>query len=239
MSKLVFDEVGKRFYETGVAETVLYPMAETEEEFEEGKTKYTNGVAWNGITSISESPSGAEANPFYADNIKYLNLISREDFGASIEAYTYPDEFAECDGSAELATGVKIMQQKRKMFGLCYKTRIGNDVEGDTLGYKLHLVYGVNAAPSERAYSTINESPEPGTMSWELTTTPVSVTGFAPTAHLEIDSRKANPEKLAKLLEALYGKDPTSEGGGSSSNGITPHLPMPDDVATLMGKSSL
>lgn len=231
MAKLKFDPVGERFYETGVKECVLYPFADTEGTFTEGNTKYTNGVEWNGITAITESPSGAEATAMYADNIKYLNLISNEDFGATIEAYTYPDEFGKCDGSADLTDGVKIGQQKRQMFGLCYKTNIGNDSDGSDYKYKLHLIYGCMAAPSERAYATINESPEAMTFSWEISTTPVDVPGFKPTAHLEIDSRKANATKLEALLEILYGKDGTGEG---KTGEIVPHLPMPDAIKTLM-----
>ena len=231
MAKLKFDPVGERFYETGVKECVLYPFADTEGTFTEGKTKYTNGVEWNGITAITESPSGAEATAMYADNIKYLNLISNEDFGATIEAYTYPDAFGKCDGSADLADGVKIGQQKRQMFGLCYKTAIGNDSDGSDFGYKIHLIYGCMAAPSERAYATINESPEAMTFSWEISTTPVDVSGFKPTAHLEIDSRKANETKLANLLDILYGKDGAD---GTKEGEIVPHLPMPDVIKTLM-----
>lgn len=215
MAKITWDESGKRFYETGVKNCVLYIQDE--------KGAYPKGVAWNGITSISESPSGAESNPIYADDIKYLNLISAEDFSATVEAYTYPDEFAECDGSAELATGIKIGQQKRKKFGLCYRTTLGNDISGDDYGYKLHIVYGCMAAPSERSYATINDSPEAITMSWEISTTPVNVTGFRPTAHLEIDSTKVKKEDLIKLEDALYG---TAEKEAS--------LPLPDALAALV-----
>lgn len=226
MSKLVWDKTGERLYETGVKMGVLYPQGST--------GNYPKGVAWNGLTAVTESPSGAEATPLYADDIKYLNLMSAEDFGATIEAYTYPDEFAACDGSASLATGVTIGQQKRTAFGLCYRTTLGNDVDGGDYGYKLHIIYGALAAPSERAYSTINDSPEAITMSWEITTTPVTVTGFKPTAHLEIDSTKAEKTKLAALEAILYGKDPTSEGG---EDGVDPRLPLPDEIATLMGTS--
>ena len=177
----------------------------------------------NGLTAITESPSGAEATPLYADDIKYLNLLSNEEFGATIEAYTYPDEFAECDGSAELVTGVTIGQQKRKVFGLCYRTTIGNDVDGNDHGYKLHLIYGCLAAPSEKAYSTINDSPEAITFSWEVTTTPVNVEGFKPTSQITIDSTKADPTKLAALEAVLYGGAETEA-----------KLPLPDEVATLM-----
>ena len=217
MAKLVWDKTGDRLYETGVKNAVLYVR--------DSGGAYSKGVAWNGITAITESPSGAESNPLYADDIKYLNLISNEDFGATIEAYTYPDEFAECDGSAEIVAGVKIGQQKRKTFGLCYRTTLGNDVDGNDHGYKLHIIYGATAAPSERAYATINDSPEAITMSWELSTTPVTVTGFKPTAHLEIDSTKVKAEELTKFEEILYGKDGEEQTG--------PRLPLPDEIATL------
>lgn len=215
MSKLVWDQTGERKYETGVKKGVLYPLSEL--------GAYDKGVAWNGLTAVTESPSGAESNPLYADDIKYLDLRSVEEFGGTIEAYMYPDEFAECDGSASLADGVSIGQQKRKTFGLCYRTVLGNDILGDDYGYKLHIVYGAVVAPSERAYSTINDSPEPITMSWEFSTTPVAVDGFKPTAHLEIDSTKANPEKLAALEAILYGADDTEA-----------RLPLPNEIATLM-----
>ena len=216
MSKIVWDKTGERFYETGVKNGVLYIPTDG---------VYSKGVAWNGLTAVTESPSGAEATALYADDIKYLNLMSNEEFGATIEAYTYPDEFAECDGSASLATGVMIGQQSRKTFGLCYRTTIGNDTEGNDHGYKLHLIYGAMAAPSEKGYATINDSPEAITFSWEITTTPVSVNGFKPTASITIDSTKANPEKLAALEKILYGTDePTAE----------PRLPLPDEIATLM-----
>lgn len=217
MARLVWDKTGERFYETGVRQGVLYVQDNT--------GFYPSGVAWNGLISVNESPSGAEANPVYADDIKYLNLISAEEFGASIEAYTYPDEFAACDGSAELADGVFIGQQKRKAFGLCYRTVLGNDIDNDDYGYKLHLIYGCVAAPSEKAYTTINDSPEPITLSWEVTTTPVSVSGFKPTAQLTIDSTKADPIKLAELEDILY---------GTSSPSASARLPLPDEVASLM-----
>lgn len=215
MSKLVWDSTGDRLYETGVKNGVLYPIDEV--------GTYSKGVAWNGLTAVTESPSGAESNPLYADDIKYLDLRSVEEFGGTIEAYMYPDEFAECDGSAELAAGVKIGQQQRKVFGLCYRTTLGNDVKGDDYGYKLHIVYGAVASPSERSYTTMNDSPEAITMSWEFTTTPVSAKGFRPTAHLEIDSTKANAEKLTALEAILYGADETEA-----------RLPLPDEIATLM-----
>ena len=215
MPKLTWDNTGERIFETGVKQGVLYPI--------QSDGKYTKGVAWNGLTAVTESPSGAEATALYADDIKYLNLLSNEEFGATIEAYTYPDEFAECDGSAELATGVMIGQQKRKTFGLCYRTTIGNDVEGNDYGYKLHLVYGCLAAPSEKGYSTINDNPDAITFSWEVTTTPVNVEGFKPTSQITIDSTKADPTKLAALEAVLYGGAETEA-----------KLPLPDEVATLM-----
>ena len=214
MSKLVWDKTGERFYETGVKNGVLYPMVDG---------AYPKGVVWNGLTAVTESPSGAEATPLYADDIKYLNLMSAEEFGATVEAYTYPDEFAECDGSATLGTGVTIGQQPRKTFGMSYKTTMGNDVDNDKHGYKLHLIYGAMASPSEKAYSTINDSPEAITFSWELTTTPVNVTGFKPTASLTIDSTKIAPEKLAAIEALLYGDESTEA-----------KLPLPDEIATII-----
>ena len=219
MSRIVWDKTGERYYETGVKQGVLYPI--------QSDGKYTKGVAWNGLTAVTESPSGAEATPLYADDIKYLNLISNEEFGCTIEAYTYPDEFAECDGSAALADGVMIGQQKRKIFGLSYRTAFGNDVDGTDHGYKLHLVYGCLAAPSEKAYATINDSPEAITFSWEVTTTPVSVTGFKPTSQITIDSTKVDPLKLTSLEDILYGKN------GDGEAATEPRLPLPDEVAAL------
>ena len=222
MSKIVWDQTGDRLYETGVKNGVLYPQS---------NGTYPKGVAWNGLTAVTESPSGAEATALYADDMKYLNLYSAEEFGATVEAYTYPEEFGECDGSATIATGVQIGQQTRKAFGLCYRTVIGNDTDGDAHGYKLHIIYGAMASPSEKAYATINDSPEAITFSWELTTTPVSVTGKKPTASIVIDSTKADPTKLAALEVILYGKDPTTSGG---DDGEEPRLPLPDEIATLM-----
>lgn len=214
MSKLVWDATGERFYETGVKMGVLYVQ-------EAGA--YPKGVVWNGLTAVTESPSGAEATPLYADDIKYLNLMSNEEFGATIEAYTYPDEFAVCDGSASLAEGVYIGQQSRKAFGMCYRTVVGNDVSNNDYGYKLHLIYGALAAPSEKAYATINDSPEAITFSWEVTTTPVNVTGHKPTASITIDSTKVDKAKLAALEAILYGSE--SEEA---------RLPLPDEIAELM-----
>lgn len=214
MSKLVWDQTGERLYETGVRNGVLYiPTAGV----------YSKGVAWNGLTAVTESPSGAEATPLYADDIKYLNLMSTEEFGATIEAYTYPDEFAECDGSAALVDGVYIGQQARKTFGLCYRTTLGNDVDGNDYGYKLHIIYGCLAAPSEKGYATINDSPEAITFSWEVTTTPVNVTDAKPTASITIDSTKADATKLAALEDILYG-----------SKSEEARLPLPDEIKTLM-----
>lgn len=220
MSKIVWDKTGERLYETGVDRGVLYVQS---------NGTYPKGVAWNGLTAVTESPSGAEATPLYADNIKYLNLMSAEEFGCTIEAYTYPEEFAECDGSAELAAGVTIGQQARKPFGLSYRTKIGNDAAGNEFGYKLHLIYGGLAAPSEKAYASINDSPEAITFSWEVSTTPVSVDGHSPTASITIDSTKVEPTKLSALEEILYGKD----GEGASATGTEPRLPLPSEIATL------
>ena len=215
MPKIVWDKTGEKFYETGVDHGVLYP-------YDTAEKKYGNGVAWNGLTAVNESPSGAEASPLYADNIKYLNLMSAEEFGASVEAYTYPDEFAQCNGEGELATGVTVGQQTRTSFGLSYRTKIGNDVDND-LGYKLHLIYGALAAPSEKAYGTVNDSPEAITFSWEISTTPVEVTGFKPTASLVIDSTKVEETKLAALDTALYGDTATEA-----------KLLLPDEVLAII-----
>ena len=215
MAKLVWDATGERKYETGVRNGVLYVMGE-------GGT-YPKGVAWNGLTAVTESPSGAEATALYADDTKYLNLISAEEFGVTIEAYTYPDEFAECDGSATLATGVTIGQQPRKTFGMSYRTVYGNDVDNENYGYKLHLLYGGIAAPSEKAYSTINDSPEAITLSWEVKTTPVNVTGHKPTASLTIDSTKVDKAKLTMIEEILYGTE-----------AVEARLPLPDEIIQIL-----
>ena len=215
MSKLVWDATGERKYENGVRNGVLYVMDES--------GTYPKGVAWNGLTAVTESPSGAEATALYADDVKYLNLISAEEFGATVEAYTYPDEFAQCNGEASLVNGVTIGQQPRKTFGMAYRTVLGNDIENESYGYKLHLIYGAVASPSEKAYATINDSPEAITFSWELKTTPVVVNGFKPTASLTIDSTKANAEKLAALEDILFG-----------SETVEARLPLPNEIATLM-----
>lgn len=216
MTKLKWDQIGERYYETGVSKGVLYPVVDG---------KYSKGVAWNGLTAVNENPSGAEANPLYADNVKYLNLLSSEEFGATIEAYTYPDEFGACNGEAELAEGVSIGQQKRSGFGLSYQTKLGNDQDSE-LGYKIHLIYGGQAAPSAKDYATVNDSPEAITFSWEVTTTPVEVKGFKPTATLVVDSTKVSPAKMAALEAVLYGTD----GEGANE----PRLPLPDEVLTII-----
>ena len=215
MAKLVWDESGKRLYETGVEKGVLYVQGENGE--------YQKGVAWNGLTAVTESPSGAEPTALYADDIKYLELFSAEEFGATIEAYTYPEEFEACDGSASLGTGVTIGQQDRKAFGLCYRTIVGNDVKGNENGYKLHLIYGAKAKPSEKAYATVNDSPEAVTFSWEVTTTPVNVAGFKPTASVTIDSTKIEAGKLKAIEDKLYG---TQEAEAA--------LPLPDEIKQII-----
>lgn len=218
MAKLKWDQTGEKFYETGVKNGVLYLLNES--------GQYNTGVAWNGLTAVTESPSGAEATKLYADDTNYVSLYSAEVFGATVEAYTYPPEFEACDGTAQLTKGVTIGQQDRSTFGMCYRTTIGNDVAGNDYGYKLHLIYGAKASPSEKAYNTINDSPEAITFSWELTTTPVTVNGFKPTASITIDSTKADPTKLAALEDILYGKD--GEPGSEA------RLPLPDEIKTLM-----
>lgn len=214
MAKIVWDEAGKRFYETGVKNGVLY--------VQDALGAYPLGVPWNGLIGVSESPSGAETTPLYADDTKYLELQSAEEFGATIEAYTYPEEFEVCDGTAELGDGVLIGQQIRKPFALCYRTVIGNDVAGEALGYKLHFVYGCKAAPSEKAYKTINDSPEAITFSWAVTTTPVVVEGYKPTATLVIDSTKILPAKLAAIEDIIYGASAAAR------------LPLPAEIITLL-----
>lgn len=219
MAKLVWDEAGKHIYETGVSKGVLYVMSNT-------PGTYEKGVAWNGLSSVSESPTGAEVSAIYADNIKYLNLMSREEFEGSIEAYTYPDEFMACDGSAspENAKGFIVGQQDRKTFAFCYQTKVGNDLNPEA-GYKIHIIYGALASPSERSYETVNDSPEAMTFSWDITTTPVAVTGFKPTAHVELDSTKIEKTKLEKIEAKLYGTDePSGE----------PTLLMPDEIINML-----
>lgn len=213
MAKLVWDETGKKFFETGVKKGVLYPMV---------GTAYPKGVVWNGLTAITESPSGAEESPLYADDVKYLSLRSAETFGATIEAYTYPEEFEACDGTASIATGVTIGQQSRSVFGLAYVTTVGNDTAGNDYGYKIHIIYGCTATPSEKAYQTINDSPEAITFSWEISTVPVNITGFKPTASLVIDSKKVSATGLAAIEAALFGTDSAEA-----------YLPLPDAIVTL------
>lgn len=219
MPKIEWDKTGERLYEAGVDRCVMYPRNDD--------GAYVGGVAWNGLVNVGENPSGAEANPIFADNIKYLNLISAEEFAANLEAYTYPEEFAICDGSAAIAAGVYVGQQTRRTFGLCYRTRIGNDISGTDYGYKLHLVYGCQATPSGKDYGTINDNPEAATMSWEINTTPVNVTGHKATAHLVVDSTKVSAEKLAALEDVLYGSE-NSEA----------RMPMPDEVVSIVGQAA-
>lgn len=199
MARLIWDEVGQRFFETGVKNGVLY--------VQDNDGSYKNGVVWNGLTAVTESPSGAEETPLYADDVKYLTLRSAEEFGATVEAYTYPEEFEQCDGSASIANGVTIGQQARRAFGLCYRTSVGNDIQGQNFSYKLHLIYGCTVAPSEKSYSTINDNPEAITFSWELSTVPVPVEGFSPTASLVIDASKVDKEKMQSLEDALFGDE--------------------------------
>ncbi|MDR1753388.1 MAG: hypothetical protein LBR74_00575 [Eubacterium sp.] len=213
--RIIWDDVGEKLYETGVRQGVLYVR--------DGTGAYPKGVPWNGLSAVSESPTGAEATAIYADDVKYLSLMSAEEYGCTIEAYTYPDEFAACDGSGELVEGVLVGQQPRKTFGFCFRTNIGNDVELNEYGYKLHIVYGALASPSEKAYATINDSPEAITFSWEVTTTPVAVPGFRPTASITIDSTKADAAKLVALEDILYG-----------SEDADPRLPLPAEIQTLM-----
>lgn len=215
MSKLVWDQAGQKLYETGVDNMVLYPQA--------ANGSYEPGVAWNGITAVNQSASGGDTNDLYADNIKYLSLRAAENYGATIEAYTYPEEFAECDGSKEIAPGVYTGQQARKAFGYSYRTLIGNDTEGDAHGYKLHIVYNATVSPSEKSYGTVNDSPDAINFSWEVSTTPIPVTGYKPTAHIEIDSTKADATKLQALKDKLYGTE-NSE----------PELLLPDAIIALL-----
>lgn len=221
MSRLQWDAIGERLFETGTKKGVIYPV--------DSATKtYGKGIAWNGLTAVTESPSGAEANPMYADDIKYLNIYSAEEFGGTIEAYTYPDEFAILDGTAQLTSGVTIGQQPRKPFGFSYVTTLGNDTEGNDYGYKIHLIYGCMVSPSEKSYQTINDSPEPITFSWELSTTPVNVAGHKPTANVTIDSTKCNAAKLKAFEDILYGTETTDA-----------RLPLPDEVKELLSESAV
>lgn len=232
MAKLKWDQVGDRLYETGIDHGVLYPQKDG---------GYPLGVAWNGLTAVTESPSGAEDNALYADNMKYLNLKSAEEFGATIECYTYPDEWGACNGESELAPGITLGQQRRNTFGLSYRTKVGNDTEGEDYGFKIHLIYGASASPSERSYSTINDSPEAITFSYEVTTTPVDVPGkdatgkpFKPVACVTIDSRKSDPEAIAKLEAILYGTDEVPADGDADPVAATePRLPLPSELKEI------
>ena len=215
MAKLVFNNVGERLFETGVKNGVLYVMGED--------GAYENGVVWNGLTAVTESPSGAETTPLYADDVKYVVIYAAEEFGATVEAYTYPEEFEQCDGSASIFDGITIGQQTRKSFGMCYKTSVGNDVQGQDFGYKIHIIYGAKAAPSEKSYSTINDSPEAVTFSWELSTVPVPVEGFNPTATMVIDSTRVPAEKMTLIENKLYGTESEE-----------PTLPLPNEILTLL-----
>lgn len=232
MSKLKWDQIGERLYETGVDHGVLYPQKDG---------AYPEGVAWNGLTNITESPSGAEDNPLYADNMKYLNLKSAEEFGATVECYTYPKEWAACNGESELAAGVTLGQQRRNTFGLSYRTKIGNDTDGEDHGFKIHLVYGCSAAPSEKAYSTVNDSPEAITFSYEVTTTPVNVSGkdasgkpFKPVSCVTIDSTLVSAEAMERLEAILYGQDAVE---GETPVAATPaRLPLPDELKEIFAE---
>lgn len=223
MAKLVWDATGAHLYETGIDHGVVYPIGSS--------GNYDTGVAWNGLTSVSEKPTGADSTALYADNIKYLNLVAAEDFEATVEAYTYPDEFAECDGSAAILPGVMVSQQNRKVFGMSYRTVVGNDTDGNSHGYKLHLIYGATVSPSEKSYSTINDSPEAITFSWDMKTTPVNVgtidgVEYKPTACVVIDSTKVDPVKLAALEDVLY--------GSNSGSNVNARLPLPAEVYSLL-----
>ena len=215
MAKLVFNNVGERLFETGVKNGVLYVMGDD--------GTYENGVVWNGLTAVTESPSGAETTPLYADDVKYVVIYAAEEFGATVEAYTYPEEFEQCDGSASIFEGITIGQQTRKSFGMCYKTSVGNDVQGQDFGYKIHIIYGAKAAPSEKSYSTINDSPEAVTFSWELSTVPVPVEGFNPTATMVIDSTRVPAEKMTLIENKLYGTESDE-----------PTLPLPNEILALL-----
>lgn len=227
MSKLKFDSIGERFYETGVKNVVLYPRT--------ANGTYPVGVPWNGVTGITETPSGAEPTPLYADDIKYLTMMSAEELGLSIEAYTYPDEFMACDGTAEIAEGVQIAQQARQYFGLAYKTTLGNDTEANEYGYKLHLVYGCLASPSDKSYATINDTPDAITFSWDISTNPEVVTGFRPSSSITIDSTKIDSAKLAEIEKQLYGLD-ADDTAMPEVSAITAHLLLPNEIAAIVAQ---
>jgi len=221
---LKWDEIGKHFYEMGVRKGVFY--------LQNSDGSYGDGEAWNGLSTVTQSPSGAEANKIYADDIQYLNVYSKEEFGATIEAYTYPDGFAQCNGEASLAAGVVIGQQARKSFGFCYRSIIGNDVAGEDYGYKLHIIYGAKASPSERSHASVNDSPEPSPFSWEITTTPIEVPGHQPTSYISFDSTKTDPEKLAVLEAILYG---TAADATNNVAEVKARLPLPEEIAQIFG----
>ena len=232
MSKLQWDKTGERLYETGLDRGVLYVMGDNSE--------YEDGVPWNGLTAVNENPSGAESNPLYADNQKYVNLISTEDFGATVEAYTYPEEFEVCDGSAEIATGIIIGQQTRRAFGMAYRTLIGNDVLGQDFGYKIHLIYGAQASPSEKNRQTVNDNPDAVSFSWDVTTTPVAVPGYKTTAHLVIDSTKTTARRLAMLEDVIYGRDYVPGSPiADPIEALNARLPSPEDILTIIRTNSI
>lgn len=226
MSRLVWDKTGEHQYETGVDHGVLFVYDKT-------KKAYGTGVAWNGLTTVTESPSGAEASAFYADNIKYLSLLSAEEFGATIEAYTYPEEFEACNGAAEMAKGVLVGQQSRSTFAFAYRTLIGNDQDGNEAGYKLHIVYGAMASPSEKSHATVNDSPEPVTFSWTITTTPIAVPNMKPTATIELDSTKVDADKLKQVEDKLYGTDAGTDSTGGTVEATEPTLLLPEDLIKI------
>lgn len=228
---LSWDQTSEKFYETGIDRVVLFPIKDT---IDDPTNPYESGVAWNGITALNETPSGGEATPLWADNVKYLDLISAEQFGASIEAYTYPREFYKCDGTAMIADGAYIGQQSRKSFGLSYRTLLGNDVLYNDYGYRLHLVYGCFATPSEKGHPTVNDSPEATTFSWTVTTTPVAAPGFKPTAHLYFDSVSLANAKLAAIENIIYGQAASSQ---SATDGVAPRLPLPAEIITIINGS--
>lgn len=242
MAKIKWDQIGERYYETGVDHGVLYPQKDG---------GYPKGVAWNGLVTVTESPQGAEDNPLYADNMKYLNLKSAEEFNATIECFTYPDEWDACNGESELVKGVKLGQQRRNTFGFSYRTKVGNDTEGEDYGFKIHLIYGASASPSEKSYGTVNDSPEAITFSYEVTTTPVDVSGkdangkpFKPVSSVTIDSRdfqtEAEKEKLAKIEEILYGTDATGAAleDDVTTTGSDPRLPLPDEIKQILSEEA-
>lgn len=236
--RIIWDDAGERIYETGVDHGVLYPKNLPANEITSANGGYAAGVPWNGLTAVNQNPSGGEPNPLWADNIKYLNLVSNEEFGGTIEAYTYPDEFAQCDGSKSPISGFNVGQQRRVEFGFTYRTKVGNDVEGADYGYKLHIVYGCLASPSGKQYQTVNETPDAINFSWEFTTTPIELSGdlsaFRPTAHIELDSTKLTSAQMTAIEDILYGHTVSGIGGGASGTIASPRLPMPNEVYTIL-----